>query len=56
MFFSQLDIKKLKGFKKYHRIRIGDYPILFELQKPSTIILYAILHRKWSISINVVLS
>lgn len=46
MFFSQLDIKKLKGFKKYHRIRIGGYPILFELQKPSTIILYAILHRK----------
>ena len=45
-FSPKLDIKKLKGFKKYHRIRIGGYPILFELQKPSTIILYAILHRK----------
>jgi len=45
-FSSQLDIKKLKGFKKYYRIRIGNYRILFELQKPSTIIVYAILHRK----------
>jgi len=45
-FSKRLDIKKLKGYKNHYRIRVGEYRILFELEKPNTIIVYAILHRK----------
>ena len=26
------DVKKLKGFKKKYRLRVGDYRVLFELE------------------------
>ncbi len=45
-FTSRLDIKKLRGYKNYYRIRVGKYRILFELDKPRKIIVYAILPRK----------
>ena len=45
-FSRRLDIKKLKGFKNHYRLRVGKYRILFELEKPDKIIIYAILPRK----------
>ena len=45
-FSRRLDIKKLKGFKNHYRLRVGKYRVLFELEKPDKIIIYAILPRK----------
>jgi mRNA interferase RelE/StbE len=45
-FTRRLDIKKLRGYKNHYRIRVRDYRILFELDKPRKIIVYAILPRK----------
>ena len=45
-FTSRLDIKKLRGYKSHYRIKVGKYRILFELEKPRKIIVYAILPRK----------
>ena len=45
-FSRRLDIKKLRGYKNHYRIRVGEYRILFELEKPNKIIVYAILPRK----------
>ena len=45
-FSQRLDIKKLKGFKNHYRLRVGKYRVLFELEKPDKIIIYAILPRK----------
>jgi len=45
-FTSRLDIKKLRGYKNHYRIREGKYRILFELEKPRKIIVYAILPRR----------
>ena len=45
-FSRRLDIKKLRGYKNHYRIRIGEYRILFELEKPNNITVYAILPRK----------
>lgn len=42
-----LDIKKMEGFKKFYRIRCGDYRIVYE-QQSTVIIVYVIFigHRK----------
>ncbi|BEP17750.1 type II toxin-antitoxin system RelE/ParE family toxin [Pyrofollis japonicus] len=45
-FTQRLDIKKLKGYKNHYRFRVGEYRVLFELEKPNKIIIYAILPRK----------
>ena len=45
-FTPRLDIKKLKGYKNHYRLRVGEYRVLFELEKPRGIIVYAILPRK----------
>ncbi len=45
-FTSRLDIKKLRGYRNHYRIRVGKYRILFELERPRKIIVYAILPRK----------
>ena len=45
-FMQRLDIKKLRGYRSHYRLRIGEYRILFELEKPRRIIVYAILPRK----------
>ncbi len=43
----QGDIKKLTNFTPEYRLRVGNYRILFELEK-NNIIVYRILHRKES--------
>ncbi len=45
-FSPRLDIKKLKGYKQYYRLRVGKYRVLFELQKNHTIVVFAVLPRK----------
>jgi len=45
-FSLKLDIKKLKGYRNQYRLRIGEYRILFEIQKKYTLVVYAILPRK----------
>ena len=45
-FSPELDIKKLKGYKNYYRLRVRGYRILFELQEGYVIVVYAILARK----------
>ena len=44
-FTPRLDIKKLLGYGNHHRLRVGDFRILFELEKPRTIRVYGVLHR-----------
>ncbi|MDI9642680.1 MAG: type II toxin-antitoxin system RelE/ParE family toxin [Archaeoglobales archaeon] len=29
----RLDVKKLKGFEKTYRLRVGDYRVIFEFEK-----------------------
>jgi len=43
---ARLDLKKLKGYESQYRVRVGSYRILFEFQKPRTLIVYAILRRR----------
>jgi mRNA interferase RelE/StbE len=45
-FSLELDIKKLKGYRNQYRLRIGEYRILFEIQKKYTLVVHAILPRK----------
>jgi mRNA interferase RelE/StbE len=45
-FTPELDIKKLKGYKTYYRLRVGDYRAILDLQTEYTIIVLAILPRK----------
>ncbi len=42
---GQGDVKKLKGFKNKYRLRVGDYRVLFELEK-DIISVYAFGHRR----------
>lgn len=45
-FSTRLDIKKLRGYRRQYRLRVGKYRILFELRPEKTIVVYAILPRK----------
>ena len=45
-FSTRLGIKKLRGYRKQYRLRVGKYRILFELRPEKTIVVYAILPRK----------
>ena len=45
-FINIRNVKKLTGYKKYYRIRIGNYRIGFELINETTIRLLTIAHRK----------
>ncbi len=45
-FTPRLYIKKLRGYRNHYRLRVGEYRILFELEKPRKVIVYAILPRK----------
>jgi len=45
-FTPRLDIKKLRGYRNHYRLRISEYRILFELEKPRKVVVYAILPRK----------
>lgn len=39
------DVKKLKGFRNKYRLRVGDYRVLFELER-ACIVVYSVGHRK----------
>jgi mRNA interferase RelE/StbE len=41
------DVKKLTDFTPEYRLRVGDYRVLFEIEK-KTVIIYRIKHRKES--------
>jgi mRNA interferase RelE/StbE len=43
--FGALDIKKMKGYKDYYRIRVGDYRIGCKLEKENRIIFYRVKSR-----------
>jgi mRNA interferase RelE/StbE len=43
---GRLDIKKLRGFQRHYRIRLGDYRLRFELSADQTIVVYSISHRE----------
>ena len=43
---DRLDIKKLRGYKRHFRIRLGDYRILFELSDDQTIVVYSFSQRE----------
>jgi len=45
-FTPRLDIKKLRGYRNHYRLKIGEYRVLFELEKPRKVMVYAILPRK----------
>ena len=38
--------KKLSGYSKYYRIRMGDYRLGFEKTEPNTIRFITLMHRK----------
>jgi len=43
-FLNRQDIKKLKGYKNRFRLRVGDYRILFEIEK-NAVKIFDIFHR-----------
>ena len=43
---ARLDIKKLRGYQRHFRIRLGDYRIRFELSIDQTIVVYSISQRE----------
>jgi mRNA interferase RelE/StbE len=43
---TELDIKKLRGYKNHYRLRVGEYRALFIIQAGYTIVVYAVLPRK----------
>jgi mRNA interferase RelE/StbE len=43
---ARLDIKKLRGYQKHFRIRLGSYRIRFELSIDQTIVVYSISQRE----------
>jgi mRNA interferase RelE/StbE len=43
---ARLDFKKLQGYQRHFRIRLGDYRIRFELSTDQTIVVYSISHRE----------
>lgn len=40
------NIKKMVGYDRYYRLRIGNYRIGFELIEPNTILFILVAHRK----------
>jgi len=43
--FATLDIKKMKGYQGYYRIRVGDYRIGCKVEEGNRIILYRVRSR-----------
>lgn len=43
--FKNYDLKSIKGFKNYYRIRIGDYRIGFKIES-NAVIFIRVCHRK----------
>jgi mRNA interferase RelE/StbE len=42
----QGDVKKLTNHTPEHRLRVGDYRVLFEIEGIDRVIVYRILHRR----------
>jgi mRNA interferase RelE/StbE len=42
----QGDVKRLTNFTPEYRLRVGNYRILFEVEKRNLIIVYRVCHRK----------
>ena len=40
------NVKKMRGYKSYYRIRVGDYRIGLELENTSTLRFIIVAHRK----------
>lgn len=43
---ARIDIKKLRGYQRHYRVRLGDYRIRFELSADQTIVVYSISQRE----------
>jgi len=43
--FAQLDIKKMKGYQSYYRIRVGDYRIGCKMEHVDQIVFYRVKSR-----------
>jgi len=43
-FINRLDVKKLKGYKNIFRLRVGDYRVLFEIDR-DVVRIFDIFHR-----------
>jgi mRNA interferase RelE/StbE len=43
---ARLDIKKLRGYQRHFRIRLGDYRLRFEFSADQTIVVYSISQRE----------
>ena len=43
--FATLEIKKMKGYQSYYRIKVGDYRIRCEVEEGSQIIFYPVKSR-----------
>lgn len=43
--FARLDIKKMKGYQDYYRIRVGDYRIGCRVEKGNEIVFYRVKSR-----------
>ena len=39
------DVRKLTNFTPEYRLRVGDYRVLFEVER-NTVVVYRVLHRK----------
>lgn len=40
------NVKKLKGYKSYYRVRLGDYRLVLEQQGNKIVVLLVVAHRK----------
>jgi mRNA interferase RelE/StbE len=45
-FSARLDIRKLRGYQRHYRIRLGDYRLRFELSADQAIVVYSISQRE----------
>ena len=43
---ARLDIKKLRGYQRHYRIRLGDFRIRLELSSDQSIVVYSISQRE----------
>jgi mRNA interferase RelE/StbE len=42
----QGDVKRLTAFTPEHRLRVGDYRVLFEIEQPNRVVIYRVRHRR----------
>jgi mRNA interferase RelE/StbE len=43
---ARIDIKRLRGYRRHYRVRLGNYRIRFELSADQTIVVYSISQRE----------